>query len=69
MEDFRTQLTALIDHIVEAGDEPLFLVVELDGAEDIKRTYGAESLDKFKQATIELVGAATNGADTTGGEA
>ena len=63
MEDFRTQLTALIDHMVEAGDEPLFLIVELDGAEDIGRAHGAESLDKFKQAAIELVGAAANGAD------
>ena len=57
------QLTALIDHMVEAGDEPLFLVVELDGAEDIGRAHGAESLDKFKQAAIDTVGAATNGAD------
>lgn len=63
MEDFRTQLTSLIHHMVEAGDEPLFLVVELDGAEDIKRAHGVESLDKFKQAAIDTVGAATNGAD------
>lgn len=63
MDDFRSQLTALIDEMLEAGDQPLFLVVEMDGAEDIKRAHGAESLDKFKQAAIETVANATDGAD------
>ena len=63
MEDFRTQLTALIDHMVQAGDQPLFLVVDLEGAAGIKAAHGADSLDSFKQAAIDTVAAATNGAD------
>lgn len=63
MDDFRSQLTALIDHMTAAGDQPLFLVIKLEGAGDIQRVQGAESLDKFKQAAIEVVGTATNGAD------
>ena len=63
MDDFRTQLTALIDGLREQGDTPVFLVMDMDGAEDIKRVRGAESLEQFKQSAIEVVAQATNGAD------
>jgi hypothetical protein len=63
MDDFRGQLNALIDHIRACGDEPLFLIVDLTGAEEIKRTRNAESLEEFKQAAIQIVSNATNGSD------
>jgi hypothetical protein len=63
MEDFRSQLSALIEHIRAEGDQPLFLIVDLDGAEDIKRTRGNESLDQFKASAISLVSQATESAD------
>ncbi len=63
MDDFRTQLTAVIDQMMEAGDTPIFLVVDLDGALDIKRVRGAKSLDEFKAQAIELVGSLTDGCD------
>ena len=63
MDDFRTQLTALIDHFREQGDQPLFLFVDLEGAEEIKRIRGADSLDQFKQSAIAIVSQATEGAD------
>ena len=41
MDDFRTQLTAVIDHMMGEGDTPIFLVVDLYGALEIKRIRGA----------------------------
>ena len=63
MDDFRSQLTAVIDHMMEAGDTPIFLVVDLYGALEIKRARGAKSLDEFKAQAIELVGSLTDGCD------
>jgi hypothetical protein len=63
MDDFRSQLTALIDHIRDLGDQPLFLIVDLEGAEEIKRTRGVDSLEQFKQSAITIVSQATEGAD------
>jgi hypothetical protein len=63
MDDFRSQLTAVIDHMAQQGDTPIFLVVELYGALDIKRVRGVEGLDQFKKDAIELVASLTNGCD------
>ena len=63
MDDFRTQLTAVIDHMALEGDTPIFLVVDLDGALDIKRVRGTEGLDQFKKDAIDLVASLTNGCD------
>jgi hypothetical protein len=63
MDDFRTQLTALIEHMLAQGDTPLFLVIDLEGALDIKRVRGSDSLEDFKRQAIELVGSATGGCD------
>jgi hypothetical protein len=63
MDDFRSQLTAVIDHMMGEGDTPIFLVVDLDGALDIKRARGAASLEDFKKEAIELVASLTNGCD------
>ena len=63
MDDFRSQLTAVIDQMAEQGDTPLFLVVELEGALDIKRVRGVQGLDNFKKDAIEMVASLTNGCD------
>lgn len=63
MDDFRSQLTAVIDHMMAEGDTPIFLVVDLYGALDIKRARGAESLEEFKKQGIDLVASLTNGCD------
>ncbi len=63
MDDFRSQLTAVIDHMAQEGDTPLFLVIDLDGALDIKRMRGVEGLDNFKKDAIAMVSSLTNGCD------
>ena len=70
MEDFRAQLGEVIEHMTEAGARPLFLVCDLDGIADMKKTHGAESVTKFHQAAIAALVNAANGADAfTYGEA
>jgi GGDEF domain-containing protein len=71
MDDFRSQLTAVIDEMQGQGDQPLFLIVDLDGSDQIKQNRGAESLDQFKQSAINLLSQATDGSDafTYGDEA
>jgi hypothetical protein len=63
MDDFRQQLTQVLDAMLAEGIEPLFLVVELDGVKELKSTHGDESLQKFKQAAIDAIVGATRGAD------
>jgi hypothetical protein len=63
MDDFRSQLTAVIDHMAQDGDSPIFLVVDLEGALDIKRVRGVEGLEQFKKEAIELVASVTGGCD------
>jgi len=59
MENFRSQLSALIDEMLAAGVTPVFLVVDLEGVDMIKRNHGAESLAKFHAAVIDAVVSAT----------
>ena len=63
MEDFRTQLTAVLDGMLAEGVEPMFLVVELIGAEEIKRLKDVESLDTFREAAMASVISATHTGD------
>ena len=64
MDDFRSQLAAVIDAMVVQGGQPLFIVAFLDGTQQMRATHGPESLAKFKQAAIDAVVSATAGADT-----
>jgi hypothetical protein len=61
MDDFRTQLKTVIDAMAETGIEPVFLVIDLWGAEDVKRNQGAESLQKFRDATMDAMTNACGG--------
>lgn len=63
MDDFRTQLRDVIDAMLEGGITPAFLIIDLDGVEEIKRARDAESLQQFHQSAIDTVVSATQGAD------
>jgi hypothetical protein len=63
MDDFRTQLRDLIDSMRADGVNPVFLLVDMPGAEDIRRTMGAESMDRFKDSAIAILTSATDGAE------
>jgi hypothetical protein len=68
MDDFRVQLSSVIDGMVAEDLEPVFLVVDLWGAEDIKRNQGAESLAKFHEATMDSITNACGGTAFVYGE-
>lgn len=61
MDDFRSQLSSLVDAMVAEGVQPVFLVVDLPGIEQIKRTHDAESLATFRQTTIGAIVSAGHG--------
>src|SRR3990167_9408764 len=63
MEDFRSQLAAVVDTMVTQGRQPLFIIASLDGTEQMRAAHGAESLAKVKQAATDAVVSATAGAD------
>ncbi len=63
MDDFRSQLTEVLDATIDAGVEPMFLVVELVGAEEIKRLKDVASLDTFREAAMASVINATHTGD------
>ena len=64
MDDFRTELTAVVDAMRESGVEPSFLVVDLVGMDYIKRTHGAESVEKFREAATGAISSAAAECDT-----
>lgn len=63
MDDFRTQLSAVIDGMLAEGVKPVFLVIDLYGVERIKQMHGQESLDKFREATTGAITSAGRGCD------
>jgi len=63
MDDFREQLSAVIETMRLEGNQPVFLVVDLDGIEYLKKVHGAESVEKFRAASVEAVSAAAQGSD------
>ena len=69
MDDFRPRLTEIVDAMLAANIEPVFLVVDLLGVEYIKRQHGVESLEKFHVAAVEAIqGASQGGAALSYGE-
>lgn len=69
MDDFRAQLTQAVDGMLAAAIEPVFLVVDLFGAEYLKHEQGAESLSRFHTAVADsIVSAARGGAAVSYGE-
>jgi hypothetical protein len=63
MDDFRTQLSAVIEGMLAEGVEPVFLVIDLYGVERIKQMHGQESIDKFRAAATGAITSAGSGCD------
>ena len=63
MDDFRTELSRAVETMLAENIEPVFLVVDLIGAEYIKRQHGAESLDKFREAAADAIHGAAHGGE------
>jgi len=63
MDDFRTQLAAVIDELLAEGKRPVFLAVDLDGIEEIKRRRSEESLRQFLQSAIDAILRTTDASD------
>jgi hypothetical protein len=61
MDDFRAQLSLAVDGMIAEQIEPVFLVVELFGAEYIKHQHGAESLTKFHEAAVNAITGTSRG--------
>ena len=69
MDDFRTHLSQVVEAMLAANIEPVFLVVDLHGVEYIKRQQGTESLEQFHEAAAGAVeGASQGGAALSYGE-
>ena len=62
MDDFRTQLTAVIDHLRSEGKEPVFLVVDLIGIEQLK-SQSPQSVTNFRQSAVDALVSAGQGCD------
>jgi hypothetical protein len=61
MDEFRAELTAFVDEILASGKKPMFLVVDLFGAEFIKANRGAQDLQNFREAAMNAVTGAAPG--------
>jgi hypothetical protein len=64
MDDFRAQLSASVDGLLAEGVKPVFLVVELAGAGEIKRSRGADSLANFREAATGAIVSAGHGCES-----
>lgn len=64
MDDFRSQLAAYVDAMLAADVRPVFLVVDLVGAHEIKRTHDADILDRFRETAAGAVSNAAGGCET-----
>jgi hypothetical protein len=63
MDDFRSQLAAVVDDMLAQGVQPMFLVADLAGVEHIKRVHGIESLATFREAAIGAIVSAGQGCE------
>lgn len=62
MDDFRKELTALIDGLMAEGRTPMFLMVDLVGAEYLRRSSDAEALPNFRDACMAALSSAASDA-------
>ncbi len=63
MDDFRAQLTTVIDELAAQGIEPVFVLIDLAGAERIRKERGDEAFNHFRTSVISAVSSAGNGCD------
>lgn len=63
MDDFRTQLTTLIDDLLADGRTPMFVIVDLVGAEQIRQAKDTDSLERFRDTCLSALVGASRGGD------
>jgi GGDEF domain-containing protein len=63
MDDFRSQLTAVIDDLLARDVEPVFMVIDLPGAEQIKKDRGHATFDHFRESVMGAITSAGGGCD------
>lgn len=61
MDDFRKQLTELVDSLMAEGRPPIFLIIDLVGAEEIKRARDTQSLGSFREMVMGSLAGASGG--------
>ncbi len=62
MDDFRKELAALIDGLMAQGRTPMFLMVDLVGAEELRRSSDAAALENFRDACMASLSSTANDA-------
>lgn len=61
MDDFRKELSAHIDALLAEGSAPIFLMVDLVGAEQLRRSSDPEALANFRDACMASLSNASQG--------
>ncbi|MBF6600691.1 MAG: hypothetical protein IVW36_09285 [Dehalococcoidia bacterium] len=64
MDDFRTELAAAIAAMTEAGLEPAFLIVDLEGLTAVKQSNDPGALATLRDAASGAISAAGGDCDT-----
>ena len=64
MNDFRHELTSVVDELVAQGGEPIFLMVDLVGAEVLRQSKDLESLARLRETCMASLSSAANNAPT-----
>lgn len=64
MDDFRRELTAVLDGLVAEGITPMFLMVDLVGAEVLRHSRDLESLDRLRETCMASLSSAAGNAET-----
>jgi hypothetical protein len=64
MDDFRKELTALVDGLLAQGITPMFLMIDLVGAESLRSSRDTESLPRFRETCMASLSAAAADAAT-----
>lgn len=64
MDDFRSELTAVVDSLVAEGGSPMFLMVDLVGAEVLRMSKDLESLERLRETCMASLSSAAGNADT-----
>jgi hypothetical protein len=64
MNEFRAELTTLIDGFIAEGRKPVFLMVDLVGAEALRRSPSGDTLERFRETCTASLSATAGDAAT-----
>jgi hypothetical protein len=64
MNDFRHELSGAIDQLIAEGKEPMFLMVDLVGAEVLRASKDIDSLNHLRETCMASLSSAANNAPT-----